>query len=277
MSATGSFYVSMTVTEVQTTVAISGVSSSLMERTFPTRSPFELDSGSGRGISTSVAAACPHRQPSRARHGVARSIVRPTAPDFVMLSNDSRPDSARPVAPSRRTPGTNAAADNQTAGSGLTVVIAVADRGGVADQRLTEAARDFGHVAVASDAVVADQPNLSRLRNRAAAVAGDDIIILLDADIAPESLCCMALHVRSRGGARGRRHDSICRIPEPARCCLASWIGMELSGRVSPLSPTSCCTGQCRHPSWRCGHLPTLQSAAFMKDMRAMVMRISTS
>jgi hypothetical protein len=44
---------------------------SLMERTFPTRSPFELDSGSGRGISTSVAAACPHRQPSRARHGVA--------------------------------------------------------------------------------------------------------------------------------------------------------------------------------------------------------------
>lgn len=74
----------------------------------------------------------------------------------------------------------------QTAGSGLTVVIALADRGGVADQRLTEAARDFGHVAVATDAVVADQPNLSRLRNCAAAVAGDDIIILLDADIAPD-------------------------------------------------------------------------------------------
>lgn len=73
-----------------------------------------------------------------------------------------------------------------TAGTSFRVVIGHADRQRSVDRCLRRRMAPYGHVHLVSKPTETSLSNGSRLRNAAAKEAGDDVLLLVDADIAPD-------------------------------------------------------------------------------------------
>lgn len=73
-----------------------------------------------------------------------------------------------------------------TAGTDFRIVIGHADRQRSADRCLRRRIARYGHVQLVSRLTETSLSNGARLRNAAAQEAGDDVLLLVDADIAPD-------------------------------------------------------------------------------------------
>lgn len=89
----------------------------------------------------------------------------------------------------------------ETERTGMSLLIGHADRDTPHDRALKAEMARFGHVRIVSERAETLQANAARLRNLAASAAESDILLLLDADIAPDAALFSALAEQVEAGA----------------------------------------------------------------------------
>lgn len=90
---------------------------------------------------------------------------------------------------------------NSTASGKFEVVVAHADRGQPLDKKLCALLASAAHVTLVSEVSTLEFTNVSRLRNIGVAAASGEILLLLDADIAPDLALLTALCADVAAGA----------------------------------------------------------------------------